>query len=395
MGESGGALLNQEIKDRIEQIRQEIIPAGYKQYRNDIFPSDWEVKQLKDIAPLQRGFDLPASKVNIGDTPVCYSNGISRYHNEYKVEGPGVVTGRSGTIGNVFYITDNFWPHNTTLWVTDFKRNVEKFVYYLYKYIKLERFHAGTGVPTLNRNDVHMHKIPIPNKVDEQQKIADILSTWDRAIELKESLIKEKEEQKKGMVQYLLKPHEKRKWREVKVGDIFTVTRGNVLARKFISNERNSDYKYPVYSSQTKNNGLLGYYKEYLYNDAITWTTDGANAGDTNFRPGKFYCTNVCGVLISDEGYANVCVAEILNSVTKRYVSYVGNPKLMNNVMKDIKIYLPSISEQHRIAKILSTADQEIDLLKQEVEQLKEQKKGLMQLLLTGIVRVKEAVTSG
>ena len=90
----------------------------------------------------------------------------------------------------------------------------------------------------------------------------------------------------------------------------------------------------------------MGYYKDYLYEDAITWTTDGANAGTVNYRAGKFYCTNVCGVLLSNEVTANQMIAEALNNVAKGYVSYVGNPKLMNNVMADIEIMMPTHAEE-------------------------------------------------
>ena len=90
----------------------------------------------------------------------------------------------------------------------------------------------------------------------------------------------------------------------------------------------------------------MGYYKDYLYEDAITWTTDGANAGTVNYRAGKFYCTNVCGVLLSNEVKANQMIAEALNSVAKGYVSYVGNPKLMNNVMANIVIQIPTQAEE-------------------------------------------------
>ena len=90
----------------------------------------------------------------------------------------------------------------------------------------------------------------------------------------------------------------------------------------------------------------MGYYKDYLYEDAITWTTDGANAGTVNYRAGKFYCTNVCGVLLSNEVTANQMIAEALNNVAKGYVSYVGNPKLMNNVMADIEIMIPTHAEE-------------------------------------------------
>ena len=176
----------------------------------------------------------------------------------------------------------------------------------------------------------------------------------------------------------------------VSVGEIFKITRGNVLATDKLSDFPSSESCYPVFSSKTKDGGLLGFYNEYLFEDCITWTTDGANAGDVNFRKGKFYCTNVCGVLINDMGYCNQCVAEILNTRTRQYVSYVGNPKLMNNVMKEIEIKIPSnIAEQEKIAEILSEADNEITLLEQKLESLKSQKKGLMQNLLNGKVRVK------
>lgn len=120
---------------------------------------------------------------------------------------------------------------------------------------------------------------------------------------------------------------------------------------------------YPVYSSQTKDNGLMGYYSEYLYEDAITWTTDGANAGTVNFRSGKFYCTNVCGVLLSDKVKANKMIAEALNKVAKGYVSYVGNPKLMNNVMADIPIMIATQEEEReKIGEYFSKLDTLITL---------------------------------
>ena len=135
-------------------------------------------------------------------------------------------------------------------------------------------------------------------------------------------------------------------WEQRKVSELFKVTRGYVLAATLTEPAKTDEMPYPVYSSQTKDNGLMGYYKDYLYEDAITWTTDGANAGTVNYRAGKFYCTNVCGVLLSNEVTANQMIAEALNNVAKGYVSYVGNPKLMNNVMADIEIMIPTHAEE-------------------------------------------------
>ena len=144
---------------------------------------------------------------------------------------------------------------------------------------------------------------------------------------------------------------------------MFKVTRGYVLAAALTDDTKSDEKPYPVYSSQTKDSGLMGYYRDYLYEDAITWTTDGANAGTVNYRAGKFYCTNVCGVLLSDRINASQMVAEALNNVAKGYVSYVGNPKLMNNIMADIEIMIPvSSMEQKMISDYFATLDRLVAL---------------------------------
>ena len=115
----------------------------------------WEEKKLKEVCVLQRGFDLPRRLREKGEFPLVSSSGISDTHAESKVSAPGVVTGRSGSIGNVFYITEPFWPLNTVLYIKEFHGNNEKYVYYLLRYFDLAKYSSGTGVPTLNRNFVH------------------------------------------------------------------------------------------------------------------------------------------------------------------------------------------------------------------------------------------------
>lgn len=168
------------------------------------FDGEWVEKELRDIAPLQRGFDLTNSSLKKGSYPVVYSNGISNYHNSYMVKGPGLVTGRSGTIGNVFYIEEDFWPHNTSLWVTSFKGNSPLYVFYLYQSIGLDRFGTGSGVPTLNRNDVHDFKVSIPPTIEEQNTIAKTLSDMDKDLESLEQKKSKYIRIKQGMMQELL-----------------------------------------------------------------------------------------------------------------------------------------------------------------------------------------------
>lgn len=169
-------------------------------------------------------------------------------------------------------------------------------------------------------------------------------------------------------------------WEQRKVSELFKITRGYVLAAPLTSETKTEEMPYPVYSSQTKDKGLMGYYKDYLYEDAITWTTDGANAGTVNYRAGKFYCTNVCGVLLQDKAKPNQMIAEALNNVAKSHVSYVGNPKLMNNVMAEIDISLPSDeAEREQISSYFSSIDNLITLHQQKCNQVKILKKVMLQ----------------
>ncbi|MCK4622702.1 MAG: restriction endonuclease subunit S [Desulfuromonadales bacterium] len=119
-------------------------------------PEGWEVGRLDDALVLQRGFDLPKKKRDeTGDVPIFAATGHNGIHSEAKVKAPGVVTGRSGSLGTVLYINEDFWPLNTTLWVKEFKKSTPAFAYYLLSGVELQKFNSGAAVPTLNRNDVH------------------------------------------------------------------------------------------------------------------------------------------------------------------------------------------------------------------------------------------------
>ncbi|MCK5686916.1 restriction endonuclease subunit S, partial [bacterium] len=146
-------------------------------------PSGWIETTLGEVATFQRGFDLPKKDRTNGRYPLMVSNGQDGKHKDYKVDAPGIVTGRSGTIGNVFYVKENFWPLNTTLWIKDFQSNNVKFIYYFLKRFPFEKYNAGSGVPTLNRNHIHPISVSLPLP-PEQKAIAEILSSFDEKIEL-------------------------------------------------------------------------------------------------------------------------------------------------------------------------------------------------------------------
>ena len=144
--------------------------------------SKWTRATLEELAHFQRGFDISKAEQQPGNVPVVSSSGITSYHSVAKVKGPGVTIGRKGTLGTVFYVPQDYWPHSTSLWVTDFNGNEPKFVYYFLKTLGLEQYDVGASNPTLNRNHIHGLQISIPD-VETQRRIADILSAYDDLIE--------------------------------------------------------------------------------------------------------------------------------------------------------------------------------------------------------------------
>ncbi len=137
---------------------------------------------FKEFITLQRGFDLPKTDMVDGEIPVIGSTSVIGFHNEFKVNPPGVITGRSGSLGKVQFIKKKYWPHNTSLWTKDFKGNYPKYVYYLLHTIDFNNFNAGAGVPTLNRNHLDRYELTI-HELPEQKKIAGMLSNYDDLIE--------------------------------------------------------------------------------------------------------------------------------------------------------------------------------------------------------------------
>jgi|SRR5579859_178523 len=143
---------------------------------------NWDDVELGDIVTLRRGFDLPSRTRRDGSVPVISSSGVTGYHDDPKIAAPGVVTGRYGTLGEVFFVDEPFWPLNTTLYVSDFHGNDPRFVSYL---LQCQGFAARTNaaaVPGLNRNALHRLRVKRP-PVSSQRKIAAMLSAYDDLIE--------------------------------------------------------------------------------------------------------------------------------------------------------------------------------------------------------------------
>ena len=144
----------------------------------------WQETTLGEVIELKRGYDLPKRERFPGPVPLVSSSGVTDYHTASKVAGPGVVTGRYGTLGEVFFVREDFWPLNTTLYVRDFKSNNSRFISYFLKGIDFLPFSDKAAVPGLNRNHLHQAPVWFPDDVNEQRAIAHILGTLDDKIEL-------------------------------------------------------------------------------------------------------------------------------------------------------------------------------------------------------------------
>jgi type I restriction enzyme S subunit len=159
-------------------------------------------KRLGDLITLKRGYDLPEKDRIKGSFPVVSSSGISGYHNEYKVEGEGVVTGRYGTLGKMYFMDGKYWPHNTALYVQDFKRNDPKYIYYLLSCIGRIRTSDKSAVPGVNRNEMHEMAVPAIEDKKSQIAVRELLWSLDEKVELNNKINAELEAMAKLIYDY-------------------------------------------------------------------------------------------------------------------------------------------------------------------------------------------------
>jgi type I restriction enzyme S subunit len=386
------------------------IKTGYKQTEIGVIPEDWEVKTILNVAPLQRGFDLPNSKLEAGIYPVVCSNGIVNFHKIAMVKGAGVTTGRSGTLGKVHYIESDYFPHNTSLWVTNFFGNDVRFIYYLFTAIRLERFGSGSGVPTLNRNDVHDYKIPIPPK-QEQTAIAAALSDVDALMGELDKLIAKKRDIKQATMQQLLTGKKRLagfsgEWEVKKFKDVTDLITCGIAATPEYVNESEG---VPFLSSTNVKNGQISwnnfkFISKELHNQLYknnpplkgdilysrVGTIGEAAIVDVDFE----FSIYVSLTLIKTSELNNEFLKQLLNSNT--YKKLANNTVLMGggvgnlnvNVVREFPISFPSIEEQTAIATILSDMDAEISQLEARRAKTAQLKQGMMQELLTGRIRL-------
>ncbi len=364
------------------------------------FSGEWKETLVLDFAPLQRGFDLPVSTIVNGKFPVVFSNGILKHHHEYKAAAPGVVTGRSGTIGNVTYVEENYWPHNTSLWVTDFKNNFPKFVYYFYIKFDLARFGTGSGVPTLNRNDVHSQKVFIPT-LPEQTKIANFLTAVDEKI----AQLTQKGDllalYKKGVMQQIFSQQLRFKdddgrefpeWEDESLGGVGAIITGKTPSTtnislwngdiQFVTPTDITEEKYQFKTQRTvENNASL----KILPKNSIMFTCI-ASIGKMSLSVNPCITNQQINSLVPKSSFNNEYVYYALLSITEYIKSTQANttlPIINKTEFSKFEIPVPSLPEQTKIANFLTAMDRKISHNQNQLNALKSYKQGLLQQMFS------------
>ena len=357
----------------------------YKQTELGLIPEDWEVKKLGEVIKLGNGKDY--KHLNSGNIPVYGTGGIITYVDKYLFNGKSVGIGRKGSIDKPVLLDGKFWTVDTLFYVKEFFNSDIDFIYNSFLKIPWLKYNEATGLPSLSQNIINNLKIPLP-PLPEQKKIADCLSTWDVAIEKQSALINALTQRKKALMQQLLTgkkrlPGFSGEWKEVKLGSLCKVTTGKLDANAMVENG--------IYRFYTcaKDYYLINEYK--FDTEALLISGNGANVGYIHYYKGKFNAyqrTYVLDKFKEDIFFIKYFLDYFLSQRISNEKKEGNTPYIVLSTLTEMSIKLPSLSEQTSIAEILATADRELQLQKEKLAQLQTQKKGLMQVLLTGKKRL-------
>lgn len=327
------------------------------------FSGEWKKCKLGDLCNVLMCKRILVSQTNtedgvpfykigtIGSTPDAYIS--KELFDDYKVKynyprkGEVMIT-CAGTVGKcvVYDGEDAYFQDSNIVWIDNPTQYISNgFLFHLLSKVDWRKLNSTTIIRIYN-DDLRNLKMSYPRK-EEQQKISHLLSLLDERIATQNKIIEDLKLLKSAISLNVLHSDT---WEQFKIKDIAQIGRGRVISSIEISQQKNPTY--PVYSSQTSNDGIMGYLDDYMFEgEYISWTTDGANAGTVFYRNGKFNCTNVCGLLKLIKGFDTHFVSLVLAEATKKYVSInLANPKLMNNTMGNIQICLPKLEEQKRIS---------------------------------------------
>jgi type I restriction enzyme S subunit len=348
----------------------------------------WRNCTFVDLCRLQRGFDITEATKKNGLVPVYSSSGVSYFHSEVGLLPPAVITGRKGLLGKVFYVEEPCWPHDTTLWVKDFRGNDPKFVYWFLSGFRLERFDAATSVPTLNRNNLTEISISLP-PLAEQRAIAAALSDVDALLGALDQFVAKKRDIKQAAMQQLLTgqtrlPGFGGKWETKRLGDLLAYEQPT---KYLVRSSEYSEYggvpvltagKTFVLGHTNESDGVFCDVPVIIFDDFTTATKF------VNFSF-KVKSSALKVLKLCDESANLRFVFERMQLI--RYL--VGDHKRhWISEFRKIEIPTPSSDEQTAIATVLSDMDAELAALEQRRDKTRLLKQGMMQELLTGRTRL-------
>ena len=387
------------------------IKQGYKQTKVGIIPETWEVKKLGNLANIETGKTPLRSNKQFWENGTIHWATTTEVNETYIVSTNEKVTkqaieelklkllpintillamyGQGKTRGKVALLKIESTINQAFAAIKPNKNYSTNFVFNFLDsmYEKIRDLSHGSNQDNLNLDIVKALHIPIP-PLKEQEKIAEILTTWDEAIALHVKLIEEKEQLKIGLMQKLLSGEVRfegfcDEWEEVRLGEIAEIYQSQTISQTELTDEG-----FDVYGA----NGIIGKYYQYNHElEQIAVTCRGNTCGTVNFTKPKSWITGNAMVINLDNSTKAIktfIYYLFLNTNFTYLISGSGQPQITGNI-KNHKLKLPLLPEQQKIAEVLSLADDELNLLKKELEELKQQKKGLMQKLLTGEVRVK------
>jgi len=291
---------------------------------------EWKECKLGDALTLQRGHDLPRKKMIEGNIPVAGSNGIIGYHNQSTTKAPGITIGRSGNLGNAFLHKDDFWAHNTTLYVKDFKGNYEIFIYYFLKSFDFKQFNVGSAVPTLNRNHIHPLDVSLPT-LSEQKAIASVLSSLDDKIDLLHRQNKTLEAMAETLFRQWFVEQAQEEWEEGCLGDVIELfDHLRIPLSKMERDKKKNGQLYPYYDAAK----VMDYINDYIFDgDYILLGEDGTVRTDKGYpvlqyATGKFWVNNHTHVIKAKPPYNNFLLWNYLSKkILMKLLQVLSNQK--------------------------------------------------------------------
>lgn len=393
------------------------VRTGYKQTEAGVIPEDWNAVFLRDFIALQRGHDLTWRDRKDGDVPVMGSAGQNGFHNIAISKGPGVVLGRSGaSFGQAHYCEQDFWPHNTALYVTDFRGNDPLFVFYFLRSLDFSRHNSGGAQQSLNRNFIARIKVGVPPP-PEQLVIAEALRDVDRLLGGLDRLIAKKRDLKQAAMEQILNGHTRfprfhSKWETRRLEDVIHLIPSGVygeekprpgliaasVATTAHINEDDTwnNREMPVrYFTAQK---LIDY--ATAEGDLIVVKSSGSAAsiqsGKIGFidskRAEKFVFSNFLMLLRPTNVFPRFLYFYLCSYNIKKLLPTLVEASTYPNIRLGdylaLEIPLPSTAEQTAIAEVLTEMDAELAALEQRREKSRVLKQAMMQELLTGRTRL-------